>query len=336
MRKLRVAVLTHEDLVPPDDVAGLSERAIQPFKTELHVSRALSELGHEVRVVGISDDLAPLRRAVEEWQPQVVFNLLMEFKDIGHYQAYVAGWLELVGIPCTGCNPGGILLSRNKALSKKILRWHRIPTPAFAVYAPGRLPRSARGLCFPLIVKSVHEEASLGIAQASVVRDLEHLVERVRFIHERVGGDALAEEYIDGRELTLAVLGNQRLRTFPVWEMTFAKLPEGSVAIATERAKWDLEYQERVGIDTGPARELPPGCAERIAGYARRTYRALELSGYARMDLRLAPDGGIFVLEANATPDVANDEDFALSAAAAGIAYPELLQRILALALARR
>jgi D-alanine-D-alanine ligase len=331
-KRLRVAVLTHEDLVPPASLAELDEKAIQPFKTEHHVMSGLEALGHEVRVVGVSNELAPLRRVVEEWQPHVVFNLLMEFKDVGHYQAYVTGYLELLGVPYTGCNPRGILLSRNKALSKKVLRWHRIPTPAFAVFAPGREPKSARGLSFPLIVKSVDEEASLGIAQASVVRDLEHLRERVRFIHERVGGDALAEAYIDGRELTQSVLGNRRLETFPVWEMTFEKLPEGSVPIATERAKWDLAYQERVGIDTGPARDLPPRVAERIAAHSRRTYRALELSGYARMDLRLAPDGGLFVIEANATPDVAMDEDFALAARAAGIEYPALLERILRLA----
>jgi D-alanine-D-alanine ligase len=333
MRRRRVALLTHADLVPPPSLEGLDPKQVQPVKTEFHVARALEELGHELRIVGVSDDLLPIRRLVEEWKPHVFFNLLMEFRDVGHYQAYVAGYLELLGIPYTGCDPRGILISRDKALAKKILRWHRILTPAFAVFDRGCAVASARGLRFPLIVKSLDEEASIGIAQASVVRDLDHLRERVRFVHERVGSAAIAEEFIEGRELSISVIGNRRLETFPVWEMIFRNLPEGSVPIATERAKFDLGYQERVGITTQAASDLTPGMAERIASLARRAFRALGLSGYARMDLRLAPDGQVFLIEANATPDVAADEDFALAGAAAGYAYPALVQRLVTLAL---
>jgi D-alanine-D-alanine ligase len=192
--------------------------------------------------------------------------------------------------------------------------------------------RLRRGLAFPLIVKSLDEEASLGIAQASIVRDPDQLAERVRFIHEQVGTDAIAEEYVEGRELTVSVLGNRRLRTFPVWEMRFDNLPDGSEPIATERAKHDPAYQKRVGIRVGAARGLPEGAERRIDRLARRAYRALGLSGYARLDLRMAPDGRVFVIEANATPDIQKDEDFALSARAAGLDYPTLLQRILDLA----
>jgi D-alanine-D-alanine ligase len=333
MRRRRVALLTHADLVPPQSLEGLDPKQVQPVKTEYDVAHALEQLGHELRIVGVSDDLLPIRRLVEEWKPHVVFNLLMEFRDVGHYQAYVAGYLELLGVAYTGCNPRGILMSRDKALAKKILRWHRIPTPAFAVFEQGRAVRSVRGLSFPLIVKSLDEEASIGIAQASVVRDLDQLRERVRFVHERVGSAAIAEQFIEGRELTLSVIGNRRLETFPVWEMVFRNLPEGSVPIATERAKFDLGYQERVGITTQAARDLAPGMPERIAALARRAFRALGLSGYARLDLRLAPDGQIFVIEANATPDVAADEDFALAAEAAGYAYPALVQRLVTLGL---
>jgi len=265
---------------------------------------------------------------VEEWRPHAIFNLLMEFQDVGVFQVHVTSYLELLGVPYTGCNPRGILLSRDKAISKQILRYHRIPTPAFAVFSPGKRVRARRDLAFPLIVKSVDEEASLGIAQASVVRDEEQLGERVRFIHERVGSDALAEEYIDGRELTISVLGNQRLQTFPIWEMYFENLPQGAVPIATARAKWNRQYQERAGIRSGSAAPLAEGGAERIARIARRVYRALGLSAYARVDLRLAPDGRPWVLEANATPDLKEDEDFSRSARAAGIPYGALIQRI--------
>jgi D-alanine-D-alanine ligase len=293
-------------------------------------------MGHEVQVLGVSDELHPIRRLVEGWQAQIVFNLLMEFQDVGAYQAHVASYLELLGVPFTGCNPLGILLARDKALCKKILRYHRIPTARFGVFPAGRKVRVRRDLRYPLIVKSVDEEASVGISQKSVVSDEQRLRERVEFIHRQVGSDAIAEEYIEGRELTVSVLGNERLTVFPIWELFFKNLPEGSLPIATARAKWDLAYQKRVGIDTGPARNLTPTVEARIARIARRVYRMLGLSGYARLDLRLGPDGRVVVIEANATPDIADDEDFSLSAQKGGIPYPKLLQRILNLGLSYR
>jgi D-alanine-D-alanine ligase len=335
VKHLRVVMLTHEDLVPPSTVEGLSEADMQPFQTEYDVSCAVRELGHELMVLGVSDDLGAIRRAIDELRPDIVFNLLMEFKDVGAFQVHVASYLELLGVHATGCNSRGILLARDKALCKKILRYHRVPTPAFAVFRLGREMRAPRGLRFPLIVKSVDEEASRGIAQASVVRDEEHLRERVAFVHENVGTDALAEEYIAGRELNVSVIGNERLQTFPVWEMFFDKLREGNEPIATERAKWDLAYQKQVGIRIGPA-ELADGEGARLAALARRVYRALGLSGYARLDLRLGEDGRPFVLEANATPDVQREEEFAQAAIACGVPYPLLIQRILNLGLRYR
>lgn len=333
MRRLRVVVLTHEDLVPPESVEGLSEKEIQSFKREHGVVQGLRELGHEVVVLGVSNDLMPIRRLVEEWQPHIVFNLLMEFQDVGAYQVHVASYLELLNVPYTGCNPAGILLTRDKPLAKKILRYHRIPTPAFAVFPRGQKVRLPRFLHFPLFVKPVEEEASYGIAQASIVNDLERAQERVAFVHEKVGMDAIAEEYIDGRELTISVLGNQRLATFPVWEMFFENLSPGTAPIATARVKWDLEYQRRLGIKVGPADALPEETERRIARLAKRIFRVLNLSGYARLDLRLGADGRVFVIEVNATPDITYDEDFAQSAQEAGLPYPQLLQRILALGL---
>jgi D-alanine-D-alanine ligase len=336
MKRIRVILLTHEDLVPPDSIEGIPTKDVQPYKTEFCVADTLRKMGHEVQVLGVSDDLLPIRRLVEGWEANVVFNLLMEFQDVGAYQAHVASYLELLNVPFTGCNPLGILLARDKALSKKILLHHRIPTPRFAVFPKGAKIRLRRDMPFPLIVKSQEEEASLGISQASVVADAEKLRERVEFVHDKVGTDAIVEGYVEGRELTVSVIGNDRLTTFPPWELFFKRLPQGSLPIATARAKWDLEYQKRLGIDTGPARDLDSGVEKRIARLARRVYRELGLSGYARLDLRLTEAGRIFVIEANATPDIADDEDFALSAKRAGLDYPKLLQRILNLALSYR
>jgi D-alanine-D-alanine ligase len=326
-------VLTHEDLVPPESIEELSEKEAQTFKREHGVVEALLELGHQVMVLGVSDDLMPIRRVVEDWHPHIIFNLLMEFQDVGAYQVHVASYLELLNMPYTGCNPAGILLTRDKALAKKILRYHRIPTPAFAVFPRGKKVHLTRSLHFPLFVKPAEEEASFGIAQASIVNDLEQAQERVAFVHESVGMDAIVEEYIDGRELTVSVLGNQRLVTFPIWEMFFRDLSVGAAPIATARVKWDLEYQRQSGIEVGPAKALPEDTNRRISRLAKRAFRILNLSGYARLDLRLDADGRVFVIEVNATPDITYDEDFASSADVAGMPYPQLLQRILNLGL---
>lgn len=334
MKQLRVIVLTHEDLIPPESVEGLTPKEIQPFKTEFAVADALRKLGHQVHVLGVSHDLMPIRGLVEGWEADVIFNLLMEFQDVGAYQAHVVSYLELLRVPYTGCNSLGIQLSRDKALSKKILLHHRISTARFAVFARGRAVRGRGGLRFPVIVKSADEEASLGIAQASVVSDAEKLRERVAFIHESVGSDAIAEEYVEGREMTVSVLGNDRLTTLTPWELTFKSLPEGSLPIATARAKFDLEYQKRVGLTTSAAKDLSPPLTKRIDRVVRRVYRELGLSGYARLDLRVTPREEVYVIEANATPDIASDEDFADSAKQAGIEYPQLIQRIVNLAIA--
>jgi len=336
MKQLRIVVLVHEDLVPPESIQGLSAEEVERIKTEFDVADTLRKMGHEVQVLGVSDDLGPIRSSVEGFEPHVLFNLLMEFQDVGAYQAHVVSYLELLGVPFTGCNSLGIQLSRDKALAKKILRFHRIPTARFAVFRKGRVVRVRRNLRFPLIVKSVEEEASLGISQASVVNDEAKLRERVEFVHEKVGTAAIAEEYIEGREFTVSVIGNERLSTCPIWELRFENLPEGSLPIATARAKWDLKYQRKVGIKSGAAQGLEPELEARIARIARRVYRMLELSGFARLDLRVTPENDIFVIEANATPDVCDDEDFALSAAAAGLSYPQLLQRIVKLGMAYR
>lgn len=336
MKRLRVIVLVHADLLPPESTEGLAEEEVERIKTEFDVADTLRKMGHDVQVLGVSDDLLPIRSSMEGFQPDVLFNLLMEFQDVGAYQAHVVSYLELLGVPFTGCNSLGIQLSRDKALAKKILRFHRIPTARFAVFAKGRVVRLRRDLRFPLIVKSVEEEASLGISQASVVTDEAKLRERVEFVHEKVGTAAIAEEYIEGREFTVSVIGNERLSTFPIWELRFENLPEGSLPIATARAKWDLKYQRKVGIKTGAAEGIEPELQARIARIAKRVYRVLELSGYARLDLRVTPENAVFVIEANATPDVCDDEDFALSAAAAGLDYPQLLQRIVKLGIGYR
>jgi D-alanine-D-alanine ligase len=333
VKRLRVLLLVHESLVPPDGLKGYTEQEIDEWRTEYDVKSALAAMGHEVRVLGLGDNLNDLRNAILDWKPDIAFNLLEEFQGIVTHDQHVVAFLELMRQPYTGCNPRGMMLSRDKVLSKQVLAYHRIPTARFALLPRKRRFSAPRRLKFPLFVKSATEDASLGISQASIVHDATRLRERVEFIHEQTGSDALVEEYIEGRELYIGVLGNERLTSFPIWEMDFGTLPDVMAGIATRKVKWDRKYQAKHGIATGPARGLPDGMPARVARLARRIYRALCMSGYGRIDLRLRPDGSVFVLEANANPNLSQTEDFSVSALSAGVGYDALLARVVQLGL---
>lgn len=335
-KKLRILVLVHEDLVPPESAKGLSEQEIAPFKTEFDVCSTLREMGHTVWPLGISSDLSAIKAAVERHLPDIIFNLLEEFAGIGVYDAHVVSYLEALRLDYTGCNPRGLMLAHNKALTKMILRYHRIRVPAFAVFPIGRKVRRPKKLPLPLLVKSLTEEGSAGIAQASVVHDDEKLAERVAFVHRTLNTDAIAEQYIDGRELYVGVLGNERLQTLPVWELHFPNLRGDAPRIATAKAKWDYAYQQQIGLESRAATDLPQGLDKRIPHLAKRIYRAMSLSGYARLDLRLTEQGELYLIEANPNPQLAYGEDFAESAETAGISYEMLLQRIVNLGLRYR
>ncbi len=332
MRKLRVLVMMDESLVPPASVDGMSAGEIAPFKTELDVTTALRELGHAVEVVGVKTDLDVLSESIRDTRPHVCFNLVEDFNGIPSRDQHVVSYLELIDQPYTGANPRGLTLARDKALTKKVLAYHGIGVPRFMTFPLGRPVKPSPTLEFPLLVKSLSEEGSVGIAQASVVFTADELVERVTFLHEKHGTDAIAEQYIEGRELYVGVLGNRKLQTLPVWELCLENLPADAMRIATAKVKWDEAYRTRHGI-VSRAAELSPAVLRNIGDVAREVYRALDLSGYARIDLRLANDGGVYLIEANPNPQIARDEDFADSAAAAGIDYHSLLQRILALGL---
>ncbi len=335
MKRLRVLVLVHPDLVPPDSTKGHSAQDINEWKTEYDVVSTLRAAGHEVRPLGVQDELKPIRDEIEGWKPNVVYNLLEQFHGEVIYDHNVASYLELMRVPYTGCNPRGLMLARGKDLSKTLVHYHRIPIPAFAVFPLHRKVRRPKRLALPLIVKSLSEDASWGISQASVVDTDEKLVERVAFIHERIGTAAIAEQFIEGRELYVGVLGNERLRVLPVWELKFGSMTEGSWAIATEKVKHDPRYQKRVGIADGPAKDLAPELCARIQRMAKRVYRTLQLDGYARVDFRLSADGIPYFLEVNPNPEIAESQEFATAARHDGLAYPDLLQRILALGINR-
>jgi D-alanine-D-alanine ligase len=335
MRSLRVLMLLHPDSVPAESLEGYSEPEIREWKGEYDIVRALRGAGHDVRPLGVQHELAPIRDEVENWKPDVAFNLLEEFHGQTAYDQNVASYLELLRVPFTGCNPRGLMLARGKDLAKKLLAYHKIPMPAFAVVPIGRKVRRPARMAFPLIVKTLGEDGSLGIAQASVVHTDEKLVERVAFIHERFGTAAIVEQFIEGRELYVGVIGNDRLRALPVWELEFREAADAPSRIATAKVKHDPEYQERHGILQGPAENLAPGLDRRIQAMAKRIYRALHLDGYARIDLRLSAGDIPYFIEANPNPDIRPSEEFAQASLHDGMEYPALLERLLALGLER-
>ena len=328
MKRLRVLALMHDGMVPPEETTGIDLREA-PWKMERDVIETLKQMGHEVSTLGVGSDLGAIRRAIDSEKPHIVFNLLEDFHDVPIYDQNVVSYLELQRVPYTGCNARGLLLARDKSISKKLLTYHRIPVPEFAVFHRGRPVKRPPRLGFPLIVKSLVHEASTGISQASVVEDEEKLRERVAFVHDRIGTDAIVERYVDGRELYVGVMGNERLEVFPVWEIFLSRLPEGSWAIATESVKWNPRYQRKHRIETGEAQGLSPAVTDRFQKLAKRIYKNLYLSGYARIDFRMDGNEKIYVLEANPNPHLALGEDFADSAAAGGVPYDRLLQRIL-------
>ena len=335
LKKLRVIVLCHEDLVPPDTIEGLSAKEVAPFKTEWDVISTLKKIGHEVSPVGVYDNLSVIGNALMEHKPHIAFNLLEEFHGYPLYDQHVVSYLELMKQPYTGCNPRGLTICRDKALSKMVLAYHRIHVPAFAVFHMNRKVKRSKRLKFPLLVKSISEEGSVGIARASIVNDDEKLAERVEFIHRQTKTHAIAEQYIAGREIYVSVIGNQRLQTYTPWELVIEKLPEGAPNIATSKLKWDPAYQEKVGVVTKAA-ELDKTMRDKLERLSKKIYRTLFLSGYARLDYRVTDEGQIFLLEANPNPQIADQEDFADSARDSGVDYEALLQKIMALGLRYR
>ncbi|REJ95081.1 MAG: D-alanine--D-alanine ligase [Planctomycetota bacterium] len=333
MKRQRILVLVRDGLVPPDTMEGYTDKEIEEWKCEFDVIQTLRELGHEVHPLGVYDDLGPLKDAIADWKPDIAFMLLEEFHGVTLYDHAIVSYLELMRQPYTGCNPLGTMLSRKKALAKKILLHHDLPTPRFTVVRKGRRARLPRDLRYPLLVKSDGEDASHGISQASVVHDAAALHERVDFLHESGGGDALVEEYIEGRELYVGVIGNDRLQTFPIWEMDFNRMPEAQARIATAKIKFNEAYRDKYGVTTRAARGIAPEVRRRISNVCKQVYRELEMSGYARMDLRLTEDNRFYLLEANANPNLSYGEDFAESAETAGVSYEMLLEKIVRLGL---
>jgi D-alanine-D-alanine ligase len=331
--KKKLKVLALFDAISPTalDQDLSAEMQTEDWKTEANVMAALAALGHTAEHLVIFDDLDLLRQKLQSFAPDVLFNLADEFKRNKAFDQNIVSLLEMQGVPFTGCGATGLVLCKHKAISKKILSYHRIHTPNFVVITRGQRITRPRHLKFPILVKPVKEEASYGISQASFVETDEQFRERVAFIHEKLKADVIAEEYIAGRELYVSLLGNLRLSVFPIRELVFRDVPPEEPKIATFRAKWDEEYRKRWGLQNQFAEGLDPALSAHIEETCKRIYRLLTIDGYARIDLRLTAANEVYFIEANPNPILAADEDFALSAGKAGMPYPQLIDRIIRL-----
>jgi D-alanine-D-alanine ligase len=307
---------------------GYSDKEITEWKTEFDVVSTLQEMGHEVYPLGVFDDLGQIRKALDDIKPHVAFNLLEEFHGQSLFDYHITSYLELLKQPYTGCNPRGLMVAHDKALSKKIMTYHRIRTPKFTVYPMSPKIKISKRLNYPLFVKSLYEEGSYGISHASIVSNEEKLYERISYLHDQLRTPVISEEYIEGREIYIPVVGNSRLRVMPPMELEFGSMPEKIPRIATSKVKWDWAYQKQYGIDIKPA-ELDNKQMERVIKLGKRLYHVLGLSGYARIDIRLTEGGKIYVLEANANPDIAYGGEMSTAAELGNMSYEEFLQKVI-------
>lgn len=303
------------------------------WKTEAGVLAALNELGYPTEHQAIFDDLDLLRQKLQTFSPDVIFNLADQFRNNRAFDQHIVSFLTMTGIPFTGCGSTGLTLCKNKGISKKILSYHRINTADFVIIPRGKRIVRPKRLRFPILIKPLKEEASYGISQASFVETDEQFHERVQFIHEKTDNDVIAEEYIEGRELYVGVIGNHRLQVFPIRELVFREVPPDEPKIATYKAKWDEAYRKRWGLENRFAEGLEPAVVRNIEAVCKRVYHLLTIDGYARLDLRLTAKNEVYVIEANPNPMLAPDEDFAQSALKAGLSFPQLIDRITRLGL---
>ena len=303
---------------------------------EHDVLRALRQLGHEVTVLPVFDSIEPMVEGIEKNPPDLVFNLAEQFANDRRHDKNLAGLLEMMDIPFTGTGSAGLMLCRDKALCKQLLATWNVRVPDFWVFPLGRPLKIPRRLKFPLVVKPAYGDGSEGISNASLVKDDVEMKERVAMIHERFSQDVIAEEYVEGREIYVGVLGNDRLTVLPPYEVRFGKAQEESgPVLATYRVKWNKQYREKWNIEFGFA-DVERKVRARIADACRRSYRILQLCDYARVDLRVTPDERVYILEANPNPDITQGEEMAESARKAGVPYKQFIQKIVTHALARQ
>ena len=332
--RLRILVLFEvHDPPAPDEEYERRMREESDWRTEGHVVAALKGLGHEVHLGAIYKNPRDVIDLVERIQPDLVWNFVQTFHGTRYFESHIAGVLELCRVPYTGCGHRALMLCQDKALSKEILKHHRVSVPPFVVSRRSLPLKRLSKSFFPVMVKPLAEEGSVGISRDSFAETEEQAIARTQFLHERLKLDVIVEQYVSGREIYVGVLGNDRLTVLPARELKFSKVPEGEPKFASFKAKWDEGYRERWGIFSAFPDDLPESIQRKIATVAKRVFRALQMRGFGRIDLRLTDEGKLVVVEANPNPEIAQGEDLAEAAGKAGLPYADLIERIVVLGL---
>lgn len=303
------------------------------WKTEKDVRNTLSDLGHQVIPFGMHDDIEPFLKLVRENKPDLVFNMSEAFSGKRNLEPNMTALLQLVGVPFTGAGPMSLQLCKDKGLTKVILDYHGILTPRFMVAKRSKPLPGLKKFSFPAFVKPLQLESSEGISQHSYVENEKDALARIHFIHEKLGVDAIIEEFIDGREVYVSILGNEKLNVFPVRELFFKQKAEDEPKFATYRSKWDMAYRKKWGIDSGWASIKNDSEERKLQEVCKKIYRLLQIQGFGRIDLRIKENGNIYFIEANPNPSIAKREDYALSAHKGGMPYDELISKIVSLSL---
>ena len=332
---MKIAVIFDSPHPEWEDEAFKREVEEKVEEAEYDVARALMAGGHDVLMIGIGDDVSPLLVKLAAFQPKLVFNGCEGFRKNARHEYAIAALLDMYGYRYTGSSPTALLVARNKSLTKKVLAFHGIRVPAFAEFHEGDEFVRPSELRFPLIVKPLLEDASIGIAQASVVEDDASLKQRIEFIHSKYHQAAIVEELVEGREVYVGLIGNDDLEVLPLTEMTFGEPETAEHRIATYKAKWDEDYRKKKKIKNVFAKGVSEQLTTRIGEICTTAFHALWLQDYGRVDVRLAHDDEVYVLEVNPNPFIADEHELAEAAKKSGLKYNAFIQRIVDEALAR-
>lgn len=332
-KALNILILTDLSLPPPPDQNFTSLLELEEWDGEKRLVKTLQNLGHQVRVFGIHDKIEPFLQEIEKSKPDLVFNQCEAIRRDRRQEPNIAALLSLLGIRYTGCGPASLQLCKDKGLTKKILAFHDVRVPQFQISRINQPLKVLREFPYPAFIKPLSLDASEGIAQISFCENEKDTLERVRFIHQSLGADAIVEEFISGREISIGVMGLKKMRLLPPMELFFRQVPASEPKFATYKAKWDESYRKRWGIKSGPARNLAPQTLKQMNDACLEIVQLFDIKGYARIDFRVTETGEPVFIEANPNPSLHWDDDFAISADKAGIGYPELIEEIVELGL---
>jgi len=331
-KKLKILVIFDMNFNPGKNNNYLRCLKRPEWVSDRDVILGLKKLGHDIKLLGIYNDISLLMNAINEETPDLVFNMCLRFENDANYASHIMSLLELLKVKFTGNGSLGTKLCQDKALSKKIVCHHNILVPEFIVSPLIKPLRRLNGIHYPAIVKPLNMDGSVGITNSSFVRNEKHGLTRIDYIHKRFEMDAIVEEYIDGREFQVGVLGNKRLTVLPPREVCFSKIPNSKPKIYTEYSKWVKKYRSKWGIHYRPVTNISKDLQKKINKTCKVIYKKLHLKGYARFDFRLKKNGEIFFLEANPNPGISKHDNLTLAANEEGINYYQLLDKIIRLA----